>query len=138
MTLLQRLILHEGLSLKPYQDTLGFWTVGFGHKILPTETFDVITKEEAMDLLLADMENAKTQLAKTFPWVLGLDETRRDILIEMVFQLGIGGVSKFKRMLTALRERDYDTAADEMLDSLWARQTPKRCKKLSELMKTGG
>jgi lysozyme len=138
MTLLQRIILHEGLSLKPYKDTLGFWTIGYGHKILPSETFDKITEDEAMDILMTDVEIAKMQLAKTFPWVLGLDDIRREILVEMVFQLGLGGVGKFKKMLNALREKDFDTASREMLNSLWYKQTPKRCKELSELMRTGG
>ena len=53
----------------------------------------------------------------------------------MVFQLGIGGVSKFKNMWKALEKEDYYTASQEMLDSRWARQTPKRAEDLSNIMK---
>ncbi len=54
----------------------------------------------------------------------------------MVFQLGIGGVSKFKNMWKALGEGDYQTASEEMLDSRWAKQTPSRAEGLSEIMKS--
>ena len=54
----------------------------------------------------------------------------------MVFQLGIGGVSKFKNMWKALGEGDYQTASEEMLDSRWAKQTPKRAESLSATMKS--
>ena len=67
----------------------------------------------------------------------GLNATRRDVLVEMVYQLGAKGVLKFKRMLAALEAGDYETAADEMLDSLAARQTPQRWAELSKLMREG-
>ena len=53
----------------------------------------------------------------------------------MVFQLGIGGVSKFKKMFAALKEYDYLLASAEMLNSAWYRQTPSRCEELSNLMR---
>ena len=54
----------------------------------------------------------------------------------MVFQLGVGGVSKFKKMWKALKQNDYQTASEEMLDSRWAKQTPKRAEELSSVMKS--
>ena len=68
----------------------------------------------------------------------GIDicDTAREIIVEMVFQLGIGGVSKFKKMFEALRNKDYNEAANQMLDSQWRVQTPKRCQELSDLMRT--
>ena len=59
----------------------------------------------------------------------------KEVICEMVFQLGIGGVSKFKNMWKALEEGDYYTASVEMLDSRWAKQTPKRAESLSNIMK---
>ena len=63
-----------------------------------------------------------------------IDETARNIVVEMVYQMGAFGVSKFKGMLKALSEKDYKRASYEMLDSLWARQTPNRAKRMSERM----
>jgi len=57
------------------------------------------------------------------------------ILIEMVYQLGVYGVSKFKKMLIALDSKDYQTASIEMLDSKWAKQTPNRAEDLSSRMR---
>ena len=54
----------------------------------------------------------------------------------MVFQLGMTGVSKFKNTLKAVKEEDWDTAADEMLDSVWAKQTPERANELSSTMRS--
>ena len=64
-----------------------------------------------------------------------LDERAKEVIIEMVFQLGIGGVMKFKMMWNALKDQNYSEAADQMLDSLWAKQTPKRAKSLSDVMR---
>ena len=50
--------------------------------------------------------------------------------------MGKNGVSKFRNMMKALRGHNYSLASSEMLDSLWARQTPNRAKKLSDLMKS--
>jgi lysozyme len=52
----------------------------------------------------------------------------------MVFQLGFDGVKNFKKMLTAIHAKDYVTASKEMLDSKWNKQTPKRAKRMSDLM----
>jgi lysozyme len=53
----------------------------------------------------------------------------------MVYQLGTTGVMKFSKMLLALEEKNYFEAHVQMLDSRWYKQTPKRCGKLSEIMK---
>ena len=54
----------------------------------------------------------------------------------MVFQLGKTGVSKFKKMLKALKKKDYKEAANQMLDSKWHTQTPERAEGLASLMRT--
>ena len=59
----------------------------------------------------------------------------KEVLIEMVFQLGVGGVSKFKKFLANLSTKTYHLAADEMLDSRWAKQTPMRAEKLSYIIR---
>ena len=59
----------------------------------------------------------------------------KGVIIEMVFQLGKTGVSKFKNMFAALNEYDYTRAAAEMLNSVWYRQTPSRCEELANLVR---
>ena len=67
---------------------------------------------------------------------LDIKSDAQNILIEMIFQMGKNGVSKFRNMIKALRGHNYSLASSEMLDSLWAKQTPNRAKKLSNLMKS--
>lgn len=139
-SLIDRIKRHEGCILTAYADTLGNQTIGIGHKINPDhETFaSRITEDEALDILINDIDIAKAEIAKAFPWILGMDEIRLGILTEMVFQLGIGGVQKFPKMLNAIRMQDYATAAKEMLNSMWHHQTPNRCEELAEIMLNGG
>ena len=63
-----------------------------------------------------------------------IDETARHIVVEMVYQMGSYGVSRFKKFLQALQDSDYKEASVQMLDSRWAKQTPNRANRMSERM----
>ena len=135
--LLQSVKKHEGYRNKVYLDTLGKRTVGVGH--LCVEDFWEDNKEYEEKFLLTILEHDLKTAIKASERLLKdcriLDSLAREIIIEMVFQLGETGVSKFKNMLKALKEGpDYQTAASEMLDSRWAKQTPNRAKAMSAEM----
>ena len=129
---------HEGFRDQVYKDSLGFATIGYGHLVLPTDPYEegvTYNKEDLEKVFDGDFDTAcsnANQLIKDLP----LHHQAKCVLIEMVFQLGIGGVSKFKNMWKALGEGDYQTASEEMLDSRWAKQTPKRATDLSNVMKS--
>ena len=130
---------HEGYRNKVYLDSLGKRTVGVGH--LCVEDFWVGDREYSEDMLMNilkyDLKNAIEGAERLLKDCRILDSLAREIVIEMVFQLGETGVSKFKNMLKALKEGpDYKTAAIEMLDSRWAKQTPNRAKKMSDSMRS--
>lgn len=132
MSLRERIERHEGRRTVPYKDTEGFLTVGVGRCI-----DKVPFSHDEIDLMLTnDIKRAK-QGAESFVVYEFLNETRREVLIEMVFQLGRNGVSKFKRFLAAALAQDWQRAYDELLDSKWARQTPNRAKELAEIFKNG-
>ena len=59
----------------------------------------------------------------------------QEVVINMCYQLGVNGVSKFRKAISAMQEGDWEEAANEMLDSLWARQTPNRAKELSDIVR---
>ena len=123
------LIAEEGIRLKPYLCPAGKTTIGVGRNL-----DDVgITQDEAMEMLDNDIERVKAQLAKALPWLQG-DNVQR-ALGNMTFQMGLGGVLKFKKMLAALQVKDYTAARREALDSAWARQTPQRAKRVTDLIK---
>jgi lysozyme len=123
----------EGYRRKPYHCTAGKLTVGYGRNL-----DDVgIDQEEARYLLDRDINKVILDLA-LFPWFESLDAVRQRALINMQFQLGLGGFHAFQKMLVALAKKDYETAAHEMLDSKWARSdTPARAKAMAEMVRTG-
>ena len=126
---------HEGYRNKVYLDTLGKRTVGVGHLCVEEFWEDDKEYEEKflMDILEADLQNAikgaKDLMSEN--GCMDMDEVAEEIIIEMIFQLGKTGVSKFKNMWKALSGLDYSTAASEMLDSRWAKQTPNRAQSMS-------
>ena len=123
------LIADEGIRLKPYLCPAGKTTIGVGRNL-----DDVgITEAEAMTLLDDDVARVTAQLAKALPWLQG-DNVQRAVG-NMTFQMGLGGVLKFKKMLAALQAKDYTTARREALNSAWAKQTPQRAKRVTDLMK---
>ena len=131
---------HEGYSNCVYEDTLGKRTIFYGHLCVEDHWQDnvVYTLEEGEEVFEDDFEKAFTQ-AKQITKGLDLPVTTMGVIIEMIFQLGIGGVSKFKKMWAALEKLDYVTASDEMLNSKWHReQTPGRAEELAAIMKTCG
>lgn len=119
----------EGFREKPYLDTLGVPTFGIG--------FTYITEEEADWILNKRLSEIETELRVKYRWYDNLNATRQDVMISMVYQLGFGGIAKFKKFIAAMERKDYDTAAVEMLDSLWARQTPNRAKRQADMIKNG-
>ena len=134
--LLQSVKKHEGYRNKVYLDTLGKRTVGVGH--LCVEDFWEDNKEYEEKFLMTILEHDLQTAIKGAERLLKdcpvLDDLAKEIIIEMVFQLGETGVSKFKNMIKALKIPDYQTAAIEMLDSKWAKQTPERAQGMSSEM----
>ena len=124
------LLRDEGLRLKPYRDSVGKLTIGIGRNL-----DDVgITEDEAISLMRNDIRKVKGELNQ-FAWYRRLDELRKEVLINMCFNMGLPTLLKFKNMIKALDECDYLTAADEMLDSLWASQVGERAVRLARIMR---
>ena len=137
--LLESVKKHEGYRNKVYRDTLGKRTVGVGHLCVEDFWEDDKEYEESflMEILQKDLQEA-IRGAKELMEEHGcadIDERAEEILIEMVFQLGRTGVSKFRNMWKALSEHNYVGASFEMLDSRWAKQTPNRAKNMADQMK---
>ena len=134
--LLESVKKHEGYRNKVYLDTLGKRTVGVGHLCVEDFWEDDKEYEEKflMTILEHDLQTAIKGAERLLKDCPVLDDLAKEIIIEMVFQLGETGVSKFKNMIKALKIPDYQTAAIEMLDSKWAKQTPNRAAGMSAEM----
>lgn len=126
----------EGEVLHAYQDHLGFWTIGIG-RLIDQRKGGGLTKDEAAYLLGNDIAKFTTALRLRLPWFDKLDEARQGVLANMVFQMGIEGLLGFKNTLGMIERGDYEGAADAMLASKWAQQTPARAGRLAEQMRTG-
>lgn len=135
--LIERIKRHEGFSRHVYTCTAGQPTIGFGLNIGPDGFgLDEDLAQEALRRVLADVE--QRLIATDWFVLMKLSEpVRAGVVIEMGYQMGVSGVLKFKRMIAAIRCSDWDSAAAEMLDSQWHKQTPKRAEYLADIMRTG-
>lgn len=122
---------HEGYRNTVYLDTEGIPTVGYGHALHVGSPFPPHASQELfrMDYNFACQDYVKLDLE--------LDNVRRAVIIDMLFNLGLSKLKGFRKMLAALRVGDYEKAADEMLDSKWSRQVKNRVVRLSKMMRTG-
>ncbi len=126
----------EGEVLQAYQDHLGYWTIGVG-RLIDKRKGGGITREESSYLLGNDIAKRAAGLSASLPWTDGLDEARRGVLINMAFQMGLEGLLGFRNTLATVQSGNYQLAAQQMLQSLWAKQTPERAKRLSAQMADG-
>lgn len=126
----------EGVVLHAYQDHLGYLTIGCG-RLIDKRKNGGITRQEADLLLQNDVSDAIADLEFSFPWFTHLSDLRKRALVNMRFQLGMGGLLGFQKMLKALAEEKWDEAADEALDSKWAQQTPHRAERIAMMIRSG-
>lgn len=121
----------EGLSLKPYKCSAGKYTIGYGHLIK-----NGITQEAADVLLTEDLQTAE-QSAVRLGWFSTLNNPRKAVIIDMIFNIGIARLHGFKKMIAAIEAGDFETAAKELLDSKYARQVAHRARLNAEILKKG-
>lgn len=129
----------EGWRSRPYLCPLGYPTVGWGFRIGPQgadiKQYQFTLPQAVGDLWLRELVEQVAQ--RIAPQLAGISEPRQAVLVCMAYQMGVDGLLAFKKMLAATAMGDYDTAADEMLNSRWARQTPNRARRMAEQMRTG-
>lgn len=124
----------EGLRTKPYTDTVGKLTIGVGRNL-----DDVgISRREALMLLDNDLAWVFDDLDRNLPWWRRMPEPAQRALANMALNLGYPRLSAFRNMLSALQAMDYETAAEECLDSKWARQVGDRSKRIAALYREAG
>lgn len=121
----------EGFSPTVYVCSAGVGTIGHG--------ITWITEEESAMIVSNRVKMCIEQLEDLLlEWEVSLDDFRKTIIVDMLYQIGLPKVKGFKKMWKALQDMDYDVAADEMLNSKWHIQTPVRCEQLAKRMRMGG
>ena len=128
----------EGFRPYAYQDSTPekFWTIGFG-RLIDQRRGGGISHDEALYLLRNDVEKVKKALMSALDWAGNLDDVRQSVLIALAFQLGLGGMLGFHRMLTAVHDQNWELAAQELLNSKVATQAPARMQRAAEMLRTG-
>jgi lysozyme len=125
---------HEGLRLKMYTDSVGIPTIGYGRNLLDVG----ISYHEAQEMLRTDIARATAQARYSFDWFDRLDPVRQDVVVNLIFNLGIQGLMGFKLMLAAIERQDWPAAAYELFNSKWRMQVgPYRCSDLMRALETG-
>jgi lysozyme len=128
-TVIEALIRDEGFRCKPYQDSVGKLTIGFGRNLDDKG----ISGSEARMLLANDVDDAWKDLDNNCPWWTEMPEPARAALLNQCFNMGWPRLSTFKKMLAALEKGDYHDAAAEAEDSKWFRQVGERGKRVANL-----
>jgi len=124
------LIKHEGLRLKPYRCPAGKLTIGVGRNIEDNG----ISKDEALYLLKNDVNRCIKELKEIFEDFDNLPENVKIALIDMIFNLGKPRFLKFKKMIEAIKDKDFERAAAEAKNSKWCKQVGGRCEDVVELL----
>lgn len=127
----------EGVIPHAYQDHLGFWTIGVG-RLIDKRKGGRLTDEEIDCLLANDIRRFVTAMEDWPAWQAVKDDPyRATALLSMCFQMGPVGLGKFKNTLALIASKQWQVAADNMLQSLWAKQTPARAKRVAHMIATG-
>ena len=132
MSLIDEIKVHEGFRDKVYKCSEGFDTIGYGFAIK-----DLVLDEDIADLILQrKLEDLQESIKRKFDWFKESPNEVQDVVSNMCYQIGLSGFSKFKKTIYYLETEQYEEASEEMLDSLWARQTPNRAKELSKIIRS--
>ena len=130
--LLKRIKHHEGYRKSVYQCTEGYDTIGYGFAIKDLE----LDEDLAEEILTRKVEKLIRRVRSKFDWLDSVPREVQGVIVEMSYQMGVSGVSKFKKALHAMQMLQWKEAAKELLDSRWAKQTPNRAKELSDIIRS--
>ena len=122
---------HEGRANKPYRDTEGIPTIGVGHNLNYG-----LSDAEVDEIFAEDLTATRDWVQRSIGCFSHLSENRQNVVLDMAFNLR-GKLLGFKGFLDALGAGDYGKAADEMLDSAWAKQVKGRATELADMMRAG-
>ena len=134
---------HEGEVLEVYADSLGYLTLGVGHLIQPNDpehgqpagtpvSQEVVDKYYEIDF---DKHLEETKHVIGHDVFDGLPGEIQEVLVNMCFNLGGTRLGKFRNMLNAVEDHDWERMAVEMEDSRWFKQVGRRSVELQEIVR---
>ena len=126
---------HEGVKSKVYLCSAGYETIGVGRNI--SESGLGLSDDEIDYLLDNDIKRVQEELQDTYFWFDELNDARQDAMVDICFNLGLTKLRGFTNALTAMSREQFDVAADEFMDSKWAKQVGMRALRVTEMIRTG-
>ena len=137
----KQLEIDEGVKYEIYLDHLGYPTFGIGHLVIPSDKEyreDVgtrVSEERVRECFDKDVESVLRDCTLLYKDFDELPEEAQQIIANMMFNMGYTRLSKFKGMKRGVDARDWNKAADEMIDSRWYKQVTNRANRLVERMR---
>ena len=134
----------EGIIYKIYNDHLGYATFGIGHLVLESDPEygaplgTAVSEERCYEVFEQDVQTVLSDCDKLYEDFYDLPEDAQLIIANMMFNMGLTRLSKFKGMKRGVDARDWETAADEMVDSRWYTQVQRRADRLVVRMRSLG
>ncbi len=134
----------EGIIYKIYNDHLGYATFGIGHLVLESDPEygaplgTAVSEERCYEVFEQDVQTVLSDCEKLYEDFYDLPEDAQLIIANMMFNMGLTRLSKFKGMKRGVDARDWETAADEMVDSRWYTQVQRRADRLVVRMRSLG
>ena len=131
----------EGVKYEIYNDHLGYPTFGIGHLVVGSDpeheqpVGTPVSEDRVVEAFNEDVENVLSDCNILYDDFDDLPEEAKLIIANMMFNLGRPRLSNFKNMKVAVTERDWNKAADEMIDSAWYKQVPNRAGRLVKRMR---
>ena len=132
----EELAADEGEVNEIYLDHLGYPTFGIGHLVLDSDPESglpvgtTIDNDRVVEAFESDIETVLSDCSKLYPDFDELPEEAQRVIANMMFNMGRPRLSKFKGMKSGVDARDWNRAADEMVDSRWYRQVTNRADRL--------
>ena len=131
----------EGVKYEIYNDHLGYPTFGIGHLVIDTdpeygeEVGTPVSEDRVAEAFNRDVETVISDCEVLYPDFDELPEECQLIIANMMFNMGRPRLKQFKGMKRGIDSRDWNAAADEMIDSAWYRQVPNRAGRLVKRMR---
>lgn len=122
---------NEGFKDKIYTCSEGYLTIGYGWNLEKTPM-----PIEVAELMLKHILKGVIRELLGYKWFLDMDDKKKEVVVDMAYQMGVAGVLKFKRMIAAVEGGDYQKAADELMDSVYAKQTHNRAIQNEAIMRS--
>jgi lysozyme len=134
----EQLEVDEGCVYEIYNDHLGYATFGIGHLVTESDPEQgqslgtAVSSERVAEAFESDIQSVLRDCNILYSDFDDLPEEAQQVIANMMFNLGRPRLSKFAGMKRGVDARDWNVAADEMVDSNWYRQVTNRADRLVE------